>query len=92
MKDCIYYNDEEAKSFREINKEEAKIGDYAKIDGFSGFCYGRYNKITNILTLYDEITGKPYRFVCCGDNWYHFDSGWCIKGASAYKIFGYYRL
>mgnify|MGYP006991635973 CR=1 FL=1 len=92
MKDFINYTDKQAECLRQINKEEAKIGDYAKVDGFSGFCQCSYNKITDILTRYDETTGKPYKVVCCGDNWYHFDSGWCVRGASAYKIFGYYRF
>lgn len=92
MKDYIDYTDKQAECLRQINKEEIRIGDYAKIDGFSGFCQCSYNKITYILTRYDETTGKPYKVVCCGDKWYHFDSGWCIRGASAYKIFGYYRF
>lgn len=31
-------------------------------------------------------------YPCRLQDWYHFDSGWCIRGASAYKIFGYYRF
>lgn len=92
MEHYIDITDKQAECLRQINKEETRIGDYAMIDGFSGFCKGSYNKITDILMRYDETTGEPYKVVCCGDKWFHFDSGWCIRGASAYKIFGYYRF
>lgn len=92
MKDFINYTDKETKNLRKIKKDEVKIGDYADIDGYSGFCCGSYNRITDVITRYNEMTGKPYKVICCRDNQYCFDDGNCIKGASAYYIQGYYRL
>lgn len=77
--------------FTKINKEEAKVGDYAYVDGYSGFCYGSYERITDIVTRYDEVTGNPYKVIVCDDDCFRFDDGWCIKGATAYRIFHYAR-
>lgn len=77
--------------FTKINKEEAKVGDYAYVDGYSGFCYGSYERITDIVTRYDEITGEPYKVIVCGKGLYRFDNGWSINGAMAYSIFHYAR-
>lgn len=79
------------KEYTKINKDEVVVGDYAYIDGYSGFCYGSYEQITDIVTRYDEITGKPYKVVVCGKGHYRFDDGWCINGAMAYSIFHYAR-
>ncbi len=92
MKDYIDYADKEKKDLRKIKKDEVRVGDYADVDGDSGFCYGGYRRITDIITRYNEKTGKPYKVICCGDDWYRFNGGHCIKGASAYSIEGYYRL
>lgn len=77
--------------FTKINKEEAKVGDYAYVDGYSGFCYGSYVQITDIETRYDENTGDPYKVIVCGKGLYRFDNGWRINGAMAYSIFHYAR-
>lgn len=91
MKDYIDYSDKEAKNLFEIKKNEVKIGDYADIDGNSGMCYGGYEIITDITTRYDEETGKAYKVICCGKCLYRLKDGSCIKGASAYEVYGYYR-
>lgn len=74
-----------------ISKEGVVIGDYAYIDGESGFCYGSYNKITNIITKYNEDDGQPYKVIVCGKNEYRYDNGYCLKGAMAYSIRYYAR-
>lgn len=76
---------------KKINKDKIRIGDYAYIDGYSGFCYGGYIKITNIITKYNEYDGQSYKVIVCGDREYRYDNGHCIKGARAYLIFHYAR-
>lgn len=76
---------------KKITKDEIKVGDYAYVDGCSGFCTGSYEQITALSTRYDEITGDPYDVVICGNNIYRKDNGETIKGAKAYSVFGYYR-
>lgn len=77
---------------KSVTKEEAVVGDYVYIDGDSGFCYGCFEKIKAFETRYNEKTGKPYKVVITSsDDVYRFDDGVCLKGASAYRIFGYAR-
>ena len=77
----------------EIPKSKAVAGDYAYIDGDSGFCHGGYCKIIDITTNYHPRTGKPFKVVVLNDeDVYRFDNGMCIKGAEAYRIISYARL
>lgn len=78
-------------NFIDICKDEAKKGDYAYVDGLSGFCDGGYEKILDISVRYNSKTGEPYKIVKTDSGTYRFDDGRCIKGALAYEIFSYHR-
>ena len=76
---------------KRIEKEQAVAGDYVYVDGDSGFCHGSDDRIESIETRYNEMTGDPYKVVVTKHGVYRFDNGECIKGASAYRIFSYWR-
>lgn len=76
---------------KKISKEEAKVGDYAYVDGGSSFCTGGYEKIKAFETRYDNKTGRPYEIVVTTDGEFRKDDGSSIKGATAYSIFWYAR-
>jgi hypothetical protein len=67
--------------------DNLEAGDKVWTDCDSGFCHGSYSLITEIITKYDEDSGVPYRVICCGDIWYHGETGGCIKGALAYGMY-----
>lgn len=75
----------------QITKEEAKVGDYVYVDGYSSFCTGSKERIRAFETRYNSKTGEPYEVVVTTDGVFRKDNGSSIKGATAYSIFGYYR-
>lgn len=84
-------NESNSNNMERIEKEEAIIGDYVYVDGDSGFCQGSDERIKSIETRYNEMDGAPYKVVVTAHGSYRFDTGECIKGSSAYRIFSYWR-
>ena len=78
--------------YKQIDEYDIKVGDYICIDGESSFCsFGRH-MIADILTKYDEDTGKKYLvYVDTDGNKWNSKTRYCMNGLNAYCIVGFCR-
>lgn len=78
--------------YKQIDESNIKVGDYICIDGESSFCsFGRH-MIADILTKYDEDTGKKYLvYVDTDGNKWNSKTRYCMNGLNAYCIVGFCR-
>ena len=78
--------------YKQIDESDIKVGDYICIDGESSFCsFGRH-MIDDILTKYDEDTGKKYLvYVDTDGNKWNSKTRYCMNGLNAYCIVGFCR-
>ena len=70
-------------------KTKFKVGDMVYVDGYIGASMAQQNahmdKVTEVATRYNGITGKPFQIVKVGDDWYKED-GICYSRESMYYI------
>jgi hypothetical protein len=64
-----------------------KVGDTVRVEGYTSFCTPYDAKVRDIITKYDEDTGKPYPVYVMNDgDTFDGRDGSAIKGATMYYI------
>jgi len=63
-----------------------KVGDEIKIYKSSSFGDDSMGKVTEITTMYNEHTGKPYKVIWIGDHKFSAKTGRALNPPTAYHI------
>lgn len=63
-----------------------KVGEKVYIEATNGMCTGGEDVVTDIVTKYDEDTGKPYKVICCGKHHFRAATGEPITPPWAYRL------